>query len=110
MAANIRNKISNILQDTERAPDVERLNKLERLFEEELHSLSRTHALSIMDMTYIRSRSIEVYNQAAMTSFSVEGKDHRFEPEHLRTYAYIRATVDFLRKEGLTKLDLKVKK
>jgi hypothetical protein len=45
-----------------------------------------------------------------MSSFSVEGKDHRFEPENLRTYASLKASLDFLTKEGLTKLKVAVKK
>ena len=69
MSTNLRQKLAILLQDTERVPDSERLDRLMHLIESEVHNLEREHLLTFADLAYIRSRTIEVYNAVNMSSF-----------------------------------------
>jgi hypothetical protein len=109
MASNLKEKLALLLKDTERLGDSERLNRLTRLVDEEIDNLKTEHQLTFNDLAYIRSRAVDIYNRANMSSFNVEGHSHRSEPENLRTFSFVEATIDFLRGNGLTKITVKVK-
>jgi hypothetical protein len=110
MSKNLKEKLALLLKDTERLGDVERLNRLERLVQQEIDDLSTEHQLTFNDLAYIRSRAISIYNDENMAAFNVEGHSHRSEPENLRTYSFVSATIDFLRGNGLTKIKVSIKK
>lgn len=110
MAINLKQKLALLLKDTERLGTEERLSRLTYLVEQEINNLEVEHQLSFTDLAYIRSRAIGIYNEVNMAAFSVEGHSHRAEPENLKTYSFVVATIDFLRGNGLSKVSVSVKK
>lgn len=102
---NLREKISNLLDDIQTLPRYEALRRIEQLVNEELSFMEAEHSVDEWDLTKIKSDAINEFNNTTMST-SLRGT---VPPEHLADWCRVLALIGFLRSKGLIKFTLAFK-
>lgn len=105
MPRNLRSKIRYLLEDTQTMTKGEVLDRIEQFVLSEINFVETTHMVTLKDVELIRSlATTNIVNVQLGLS-----QERSMELEQLRTWAFIEATIQFLRGLDLIKFKLSYK-
>lgn len=108
MAKNLREKLALVLEDTETVSKETRLNRLVRVYLDELELLEAEHAFSPQDMNHVNSLAGSEYAELYPTKENLGYIAS--DPSMIRTLCMIKGVVGMLRHKGLIKFTVKYRK
>lgn len=108
MAKNLREKLALVLEDTETVSKGIRLDRLVRVYLDELELLEIEHTFSPQDLNHVNSLAGVEYAETYPTKEKLGYISS--DPSMIRTLCMVHGVVGMLRNKGLIKFTVKYRK